>query len=131
VAAALEYAVGERIIHVNPGIKVDLPGAKLRKPTKRAYSLDEIRRLLSVARSVSLREHLIVRIFYVCGSRPGELFALRVDDVEPALLRIDEAPYGQSIGTVFVPSACRCCARLRRRSNGVRNVTLPDEQIET
>jgi integrase len=40
---------------------------------------------------VSLREHLIVRIFYVCGLRPGELFALRVDDVEPALLRIDEA----------------------------------------
>jgi len=35
--------------------------------------------------------HLIVRIFYVCGLRPGELFALRVDDVEPKLLRIDEA----------------------------------------
>ena len=46
---------------------------------------------VSGARSVSLREHLIVRIFYVCGLRPGELFALRVDDVEPKLLRIDEA----------------------------------------
>ena len=91
ITAALEYAVGERIIQVNPAIKVDLPGAKLRKPTKRAYSLDEMRRLLSAARSVSLREHLIVRIFYVCGLRPGELFALRVDDVEPTLLRIDEA----------------------------------------
>jgi integrase len=40
---------------------------------------------------VSLREHLIVRIFYVCGLRPGELFTLRVDDIEPALLKIDEA----------------------------------------
>jgi hypothetical protein len=30
LAAALEYAVGERIIQVNPGNKVDLPGAKLR-----------------------------------------------------------------------------------------------------
>jgi integrase len=84
-------AIGERIIQVNPAIKVDLPGAKLRKPTKRAYSLDEMRRLLSAACSVSLREHLIVRIFYVCGLRPGELFALRIDDVEPTLLRIDEA----------------------------------------
>jgi integrase len=50
-----------------------------------------MRQLLSAARSVSLREHLIVRVFYVCGLRPGELFALRVDDVEPKLLRIDEA----------------------------------------
>ena len=91
VAAALEYAVGERIIPVNPGARVQLPGAKLRKPKKREYSLDEMRRLLSAARSVSVREHLIVRIFYVCGLRPGELFALRVDDFEPELLRIDEA----------------------------------------
>ena len=91
IAATLEYAVGERIIPVNPAARVELPGAKLRKPTKRSYTLDEMRRLLSGARSVSLREHLIVRIFYVCGLRPGELFALRVDDVEPKLLRIDEA----------------------------------------
>jgi integrase len=91
VAAALEYAVGERVIQVNPAARVELPGAKLRKPTKRAYGLEEMRRLLSAARSVSLREHLIVRIFYVCGLRPGELFALRVDDVEPELVRIDEA----------------------------------------
>ncbi len=91
IAAALEYAVGERIIPVNPAARVELPGAKLRKPTKRSYSLDEMRRLLSSARSVSLPEHLVGRIFYVCGLRPGELFALRVDDVEPKLLRIDEA----------------------------------------
>jgi len=91
ISAALEYAVGERIIPVNPATRVELPGAKLRRPSKRAYSLDEMRRLLSAARSVSVREHLIVRIFYVCGLRPGELFALRVDDVEPKLLRIDEA----------------------------------------
>jgi integrase len=70
---------------------VELPGAKLRKPTKRSFTLDEMRRLLAGARSVSLRDHLIVRIFYVCGLRPGELFALRVDDVEPKLLKIDEA----------------------------------------
>jgi len=74
ISAALEYAVGVRIIQVNPAARVELPGAKLRKPTRRSYSLEEMRRLLSAARSVSLREHLIVRIFYVCGLRPGELF---------------------------------------------------------
>jgi integrase len=99
VAAALEYAVGERVIPVNPAAKVELPGAKLRKPTKRAYTLDEMRQLLSSARSISLREHLIVRLFYVCGLRPGELFALRVDDVESALLRIDEAVKDTETGT--------------------------------
>jgi integrase len=91
IAAALEYAVGERIISLNPAARVELPGAKLRRPSRRSYSLDEMRQLLSAARSVSLREHLIIRIFYFCGLRPGELFALRVDDVEPKLLRIDEA----------------------------------------
>jgi integrase len=91
VSAALDYAVDERLIPTNPAAKVELPGAKLRRPSKREYSLDELRRLLSAAAAVSLREHLIVRIFYVCGLRPGELFALRLDDVEPGLLRIDEA----------------------------------------
>jgi integrase len=91
ISAALDYAFDERIIPTNPAAKVELPGAKLRRPAKREYSLDEMRRLLSAAAAVSVREHLIVRIFYVCGLRPGELFALRLDDVEPGLLRIDEA----------------------------------------
>jgi hypothetical protein len=38
-----------------------------------------------------LREHLIVRLFVVCGLRAQELFVLGVDDVEPGILRIDEA----------------------------------------
>jgi integrase len=90
-SAALDYAVDERLIPTNPAARVELPGAKLRRPSKREYSLGEMRRLLSAAAAVSVREHLIVRIFYVCGLRPGELFALRLDDVEPGLLRIDEA----------------------------------------
>jgi len=91
ISAALDYAVDERVIPTNPAAKVELPGAKLRRPSKREYSLDEMRRLLSAAAAVSVREHLIARIFCVCGLRPGELFALRLDDVEPGLLRIDEA----------------------------------------
>jgi integrase len=47
-----------------------------------------VRRLLSKAHG---REHLVLRIFINCGLRPGELFALREDDVEPGQLRIDEA----------------------------------------
>jgi integrase len=47
--------------------------------------------LLSAAAQASLREHLIVRLFVVCGLRAQELFALRLDDLEPGILRIDEA----------------------------------------
>jgi len=91
IAAALDYAVDERLIPRNPAAKVELPGAKLRRPPKREYSLEEVRRLFSAAAAVSVREHLIVRVFYLCGLRSGELFALRIDDIEPGLLRIDEA----------------------------------------
>ena len=36
-------------------------------------------------------EHLVLRIFINCGLRPGELFALREDDLAAGQLRIDEA----------------------------------------
>src|SRR5262249_55851927 len=53
-------------------------------------------RLLSKAHG---REHLVLRIFINCGLRPGELFALREDDVEPGQLRIDEAVKDVERGT--------------------------------
>lgn len=88
LAAALEYAVDEKIIAINPARKLELPTQLLRKPCERFYTLHEVRRLLSKAHG---REHLVLRIFINCGLRPGELFALREDDVEPGQLRIDEA----------------------------------------
>jgi integrase len=63
----------------------------LRPVCGRFYSLPEIRGLLAAAANVSLREHLIVRLFVVCGLRAQELFVLRVEDIEPGILRVDEA----------------------------------------
>ena len=57
-----------------PGCQGRVSGAKLRKPTNSSYTLAEMRQLLSGARSVSLREHLIVRIFYVLDSGPANCF---------------------------------------------------------
>lgn len=91
VAAALEYAVDERLIGTNPARKLELPSKRLRKPCGRFYSVEEVRKLLSQAAKESLREHLILRIFLVCGLRGQEMFVLRVDDVEPGIVRIDEA----------------------------------------
>lgn len=91
IAAALEYAVDERLIGANPARKLELPSKRLRKPCGRFYSIDEIRKLLSQAAKQSLREHVILRTFLVCGLRAQEMFVLRVDDIEPGILRIDEA----------------------------------------
>jgi integrase len=88
LAAALEYARDERLIDINPARKLELPTRLLSKPCERFYSLEEVRGLLSKAHG---REHIILRIFINCGLRPGELFALRENDVEPGQLRVDEA----------------------------------------
>src|SRR5262245_35428310 len=88
LSAALEYARDERLIAENPARKLELPAKLLPKPCERYYSLEEVRRLMEQAHG---REHLILRIFLNCGLRPGELFALREDDVQPGQLRIDQA----------------------------------------
>lgn len=91
IAAALEFALDESLIARNPGRKLELPSKRLRKPCGRFLSLDEVRRLVSAAAAVSFRERLIARLFVICGLRAQELFALRVDDIEPGTLRVDEA----------------------------------------
>jgi len=88
LGAALELARDERLVSDNAARKVEMPTQLLARPCERYYSLEEVQRLLSKAHG---REHLVLRIFINCGLRPGELFALREDDVEPGQLRIDEA----------------------------------------
>lgn len=91
ISAALEFAIDEQMISRNPARNVELPSRRLRKPNGRFYTVEEIRKLLSAAAAVSLREHLIVRLLVVCGLRAQELFVLRMDDIESGTLRVDEA----------------------------------------
>jgi integrase len=91
ITAALEFALDEQLIMRNPGRKIEMPSKRLRKPCGRFLSLDEVRRLLSAAATVSFRERLIIRLFIVCGLRAQEMFVLRFEDIEPGILRIDEA----------------------------------------
>ena len=86
IRAIFELALEEDRIPKNPANKVELP--RLRKASERFLKLPECHRLLAVA---GRRDRLILRIFFVCGLRPSELFALRVDDVLPdRILRIDQ-----------------------------------------
>lgn len=88
LGAMLDYARDERLIFNNPASKLEIPTQLLKRPCERYYTFDEVRKLLANAHG---REHLVLRIFINCGLRPGELFALREDDIEPGRLKIDEA----------------------------------------
>jgi integrase len=48
--------------------------------------------------AASPREHLVVPILAVCGLRPGQALALRIDDFEGNQLRIDESLKERQLG---------------------------------
>jgi integrase len=87
IKACFEYAMDEDLIEKNPARKLVMPNIK-KKSCERFLSVQELRALLGRA---SPREHLVLRILAVCGLRPAEIFALRIEDFEGAQLRIDEA----------------------------------------
>jgi integrase len=93
VKASLDEAVEQDFLHKNPAGRLDMP--KTRETCKRYLSAMEVQRLLS---ALDERDHLIVRLFILCALRPGELFALRWNDIESGRLRIDEAIYRGRIG---------------------------------
>jgi len=89
--AILEEAVEQELIAKNPARKLVMPTT--RKPCGRFLSLEEVDALLA---QLQFRDRLIVRMFCSMGFRPGELFALRWDDVEESRVRVDESwsPWG-------------------------------------
>jgi integrase len=87
VKSCFEYAVDEDLISKSPARKIVMPKIR-KKPCERFLSLLEFRALLSDA---APREHVILRIFAVCGLRPAEVLVLRIEDFEGSQLRIDEA----------------------------------------
>ncbi|HTQ57857.1 MAG TPA: tyrosine-type recombinase/integrase [Bryobacteraceae bacterium] len=84
--AVLEEAVEQNLIEKNPARKLVMPIT--RKPCGRYLSLEELNALLA---QLQFRDRLIVRMFCTMGFRPGELFALRWDDIENARVRVDES----------------------------------------
>jgi integrase len=87
VKSCFEYAVDEDLISKSPARKIVMPKIR-KKPCERFLGLEELRALLSDA---APREHVILRIFAVCGLRPAEVLVLRIEDFEGSQLRIDEA----------------------------------------
>jgi integrase len=92
--ACFEYAIDEDLIPRNPARKLAMPNIH-KKSCERFLSVEEVQKLLAAA---SPREHLVLRIYAVCGLRPAEALALRIDDFEGDQLRIDEALKERQLG---------------------------------
>jgi integrase len=110
--AILEEAVDQDFIPKNPARKLITP--QTRRENRRFLELHEIPIILS---KMPFREALILRMTLVLGLRPGELFALRWDDVQGYALRLDESTIDgklyttlktkQSSGFVALPASIR------------------------
>jgi len=94
IRAVLEQAVDDDELAKNPAKKAHMPA--YRKPSERFLTVDECKKLLAAASNE--RDLMIVMLLTCCALRPSELFALRVDDVLPGMLRIDEAVVLGNVG---------------------------------
>jgi integrase len=86
MCTVLTDAVEDGLLVKNPARKIKIP--KVPKPCNRYLTEEECGRLLAAAPG---RDRLIIRMCMVLGLRPGELFALRRDDIGPDYIRVDEA----------------------------------------
>jgi integrase len=93
--AILEEALDQDLLSKNPARKLDKP--QTRKVNKRVAKQEEIRILM---RCMDGKVRTALMISFVLGLRPGELLALRWDDVSDMALRIDE---GTRYGKLYSP----------------------------
>ncbi len=83
----LNEALEFDFIEKNPARRLIVPVSP-KERNERHLDEDEIPALLA---ALSSRDRLIVRMFLILGLRPGELFALRWNDVEPHRIRVDSS----------------------------------------
>jgi len=98
VRAIFDLCVDDGVLAKNPARARSVKPARGREVDQTFLDLGQIKALLSSAARHSIRDCLIVRIMLVCALRPGELFALRVDDVQDGKLTINEAAVRGELG---------------------------------
>lgn len=93
LCAVFAEAVDQEYVTKNHAAKLEPPVTKA--ISKRSLSPDEIQRLLN---GMDGRDRLILRIFLICGLRPGEMFALCWKDWQNGELMVDESVWRGEIG---------------------------------
>jgi integrase len=89
--AILEEAVDQEFLGKNPARKLETP--QTRAVSKRTLTPREIS---IIFQCMPRKERLVMRLSLVLGLRPGELLALRWNDIRGGALRVDEnARYGK------------------------------------
>lgn len=87
IRAVFDAAVDDDLLDHNPAPKGKIVMPPTRPPSERFLTLEECQLLLSLA---DRRDSIILQLFAIIGFRPGELFALRLNDLTPGFLRIDQ-----------------------------------------
>jgi integrase len=84
--SVLEEAVEQEYVEKNQARKLAMPPTQ--KPCGRFLAMEEFEAIMA---KLGFRDRLITRMFCTMGFRPGELFALRWDDIETGRIRVDES----------------------------------------
>jgi integrase len=89
--AMFDVLVDDDILMKNPARKMTLKRPKGKKPDKTFLTMEMLTDLISVAARRCQEDYLIVRLASLCGLRPGEIFAIREEDIAEDKLMVDEA----------------------------------------
>jgi integrase len=131
IRAVFNFAIEDELLEHNPALRLDMPPT--RKESQRFLTPDEYIRLLTVA---GQRDRLILRLFLVDGLRPGELFALRVNDIQTGELHIDQtvvdyklkdgAKTEGSIASVPLSADLEAALRIYIRESNITDLLFPN-----
>lgn len=116
---ALDRAVKESIIAINPAKTVSLP--KVERPEVKPYTLEDIQRLLDVAKSHRLYPAILLELG--TGLRRGELLALTWDNVNfiTGTIAVTQNYVKTKAGNIMQPP---------KTASGRRVIVVPDSIID-
>ena len=108
-----EMAKAEELVAINPAQLLFTP-RQTKKPTRKSLTWKEVNQLFSV---LETRERLMAMLGIIVGMRPGEIFALKWEHVQPDHVQIRQRIYR---GKIDSP----------KTANSVRDVAL-SKQLQT
>lgn len=119
----LSKILGDALKGKNPCIGIKPPKNSDYKP--KVPTEEEFKLIYNTFRAISLEDEIIILLAGWCGLRRGEIFALKIDDIneDNGTIRIDEAVALEEDGYQFD-------FKSPKSSNGIRTIVAPDYLME-